>query len=300
VTAATLLSGTELADRIRSDVRDDLDELRRRGVTPTLGTVLMSDADADAAFMDRKHDRCTEVGVPTERVDVSPDAPAGDCYEAVERLARDEDVTALFVQVPLPSRVDVNEVRARIPAEKDVDCFNPENLGRLVAGDPRVTPPTATAVRRLLAEYDVETAGADVVLVGRTDAIGKPLANMLLGSGPAGDATVTVCHSRTRDLAAKTSAADVLVTAAGEPRLVDATMVAPDATVVDVSANRVRTGDGSYELVGDVDFDPVAERASAITPVPGGVGPLTLAMILRNVVDLTAQQAGVDEAVSDP
>lgn len=121
---------------------------------------------------------------------------------------------------------------------------------------------------------------------------------MLLDSGPTGDATVTVCHSRTRDLAAKTSAADVLVTAAGEPRLVDATMVAPGAIVVDVSANRVRDGDGSHELVGDVDFEPVAERASAITPVPGGVGPLTLATMLRNVVDLTARQAGVDESVS--
>jgi methylenetetrahydrofolate dehydrogenase (NADP+)/methenyltetrahydrofolate cyclohydrolase len=298
VPQATLLTGTEAADRVRSDALTDLELLRDRGVTPKLGTVLMSDDDGDAAFMDRKHDLCAEVGLPTERVDLSPGAPASDCYEAVEALGRDDDVTALFVQVPLPEHVDANEVRARVPPGKDVDCFSPVNLGRLVAGDPRVTPATAAAVRRLLAAHGVETAGADVVVVGRTDAIGKPLANMLLDRGPTGDATVTVCHSRTRNLAAKTRGADVLVTAAGEPRLVDATMVAPGATVVDVSVNRVRRDDGEVELVGDVDFEAVAARASRITPVPGGVGPLTLAEILRTVVDLTARRAGVDEAIA--
>jgi methylenetetrahydrofolate dehydrogenase (NADP+)/methenyltetrahydrofolate cyclohydrolase len=305
VTSPTLLRGQELADDIRAAVLDDLDVLRDHGVTPTLGTVMMSDDDAGKSFMDRKHDLCEEVGIPTRRIDVAPDAPAADCYEAVERVGTDPDVSALFVQAPLPDHVDTGEVRARVPAAKDIDCFNPENLGRLVTGDPRIRPATPEAVRRLLADYDIPTAGKDVVVVGRSDAIGKPLANMLLARGPAGDATVTVCHTATGDLGAKTAAADVLVTAAGAPRLVDGSMVRPGATVVDVSVNRVEsTGEGEgewereYELVGDVDFESVAGKVAHITPVPGGVGPVTLALILRNVVDVTARQTTLDTCTS--
>jgi methylenetetrahydrofolate dehydrogenase (NADP+)/methenyltetrahydrofolate cyclohydrolase len=298
VTDATRLRGGEPAEAVRKAAREDLAVLESHGVTPTLGTVLMSDDDADRAFMDRKHDLCAEFGIETRRIDVAPDAPAGECYAAVERLGADDDVTALFVQVPLPDHVDESAVRSRVPAEKDVDCFDHANLGRLVGGDPRVTPATPAAVRRLLSAYDVETAGRDAVVVGRNNAIGKPLANMLLDRGPGGDATVTVCHTATADLGEQTRAADLLVTAAGAPRLVDASMVAPGAVVVDISVNRVETDDGSdYELVGDVDFESVAETAGAITPVPGGVGPLTLAQIVRNVVDVTARQAGVGEAV---
>jgi len=174
------------------------------------------------------------------------------------------------------------------------------NLGRLVGGDPFVVPATPAAVLALLAAHDVETAGRDVVVVGRTTAICRPLANLLLGRGPGGDATVTVCHTATRDLAAKTRGADVLVTAAGVPRLVDASMVSPGVTVVDVSANRIETGAGDgYEVVGDVDFESVAGIADAITPVPGGVGPLTLASLPRNVVDVTAKAAGVESVLRD-
>ena len=294
----TPLRGTPLAKDITQQVRDDVDELRDRGVVPTLGTVLMSDDEAARSFMDRKHERCRAIGVATEHVDLSPAASAATLYEAVDRLANDEAVTALFVQVPLPEQVDVAGVRERIPPEKDVDCFAFENLGRLVADDPRVVPATPAAVLRLLRAHDVETAGADICIVGRTTEICRPLANLFLQRGSAGDATVTVCHSRTTDLGAKTRAADVLVTAAGTPGLVDASMVAPGATVVDISANRIPADTAKgYELVGDVDFEGVRERASAITPVPGGVGPLTLAMLLRNVVLLTARQAGVESVL---
>lgn len=295
MTTATLLEGRELADAIEAEALDDLDVLREHGVEPTLGTLTMSDDEAQTVFMDRKHDLCAENGIPTKRLDVDQDEPAADCYEAVDQLASDSDVTALFVQAPLPDHVNLGEVRARVPAGKDVDCFNPENLGRLVTDDPRVTPATPAACQRLLSAYDIETAGQDVVVVGRSDAIGKPLANMLLARGPGANATVTVCHTATTDLATHTEAADILVTAAGEPRLIDASMVSADATVVDISVNRVTTAaKQEYELVGDVDFGSVSERVAHITPVPGGVGPLTLAMILRNVVDLTARQASVD------
>ena len=300
VTDPTLLRGRPLAAEIRETVSADRETLADHGVTPHLGTVLMSDDDDATAFMDRKHEVCTEFDIPTTRVDVAPDAPAAELYAAVERLAADDDVTAVFVQVPLPDHVDAGAVRERVPAAKDVDCFAPANLGRLVAGDPRVTPATPAAVLHLLREYDVPTAGRDAVVVGRNTAICRPLANLLLARGPDGDATVTVCHSRTADLAAKTRAADIVVTAAGSPGLVDGTMLSPGVAVVDVSVNRVPdTTERGYELVGDVDFESATEKAGAITPVPGGVGPLTVAFLLRNVVTVTARRAGLRDTSTD-
>ena len=297
MSAPTRLRGRPLADDIVASVRSDLDHLRSHGVTPTLGTVLMSDDEAAVSFMDRKHERCQEFGVATKRIDCAPDEPAGALYDAVERLADDDEVTALFVQVPLPDHVDAARVRERVPPQKDVDCFAHENLGRLVSGDPRVVPATTAAVFRLLEGYDIETAGADAVVVGRTNAIGKPVANRLFARGGRGDATVTVCHTATADLAAVTRRADILVTAAGTPHLVDGSMVSSGVAVVDVSVNRVPADmKRGYELVGDVDAESVGEKASAITPVPGGVGPLTLACMLRNVVDLAARQAGLNPA----
>ena len=294
MSSTTLLRGQPLAEEVLAGVRADLSTLADRGVRPCLGTVLVSDDEAAVGFMDRKHERCAALDVPTERVDLSPTAPAATVYDAVDGLATDDEVTALFVQVPLPAHVEDAEVRARVPGAKDVDCFAPVNLGRLVAGDPWIVPPTAAAVLRLLAAHEVTTGGQDVVIVGRTTAICKPLANLLLRRGAAGDATVTVCHTATRDLADHTRRADVLVTAAGQPGLVDASMVAEGVTVVDVSVNRVGAeGGGEPALVGDVAFEEVRPVADAITPVPGGVGPLTLAFILRNVVDVTARAAGL-------
>jgi methylenetetrahydrofolate dehydrogenase (NADP+)/methenyltetrahydrofolate cyclohydrolase len=294
------MRGEPLAESVVEGVESDVERLRERGHTPTLGTVLMSDSEADERFMATKHERCAAVGVETERVDVAADAPAADLYAAVDRLAADDDVTAMFVQAPLPDHVDDGAVRARIPPAKDVDCFAPANLGRLVAGRPRVVPATTEAVRTLLAEYCEPTAGRDAVVVGRNTAICRPLANLLWSRGPGGDATVTVCHTATRDLGAHTRRADVLVTAAGSANLVDGSMVSDGVEVVDVSVNRVEseTG-GGHEVVGDVAFESVSEKASAISPVPGGVGPLTLAYVLRNVVDVTARQAGYDEFVRD-
>jgi methylenetetrahydrofolate dehydrogenase (NADP+)/methenyltetrahydrofolate cyclohydrolase len=292
MTTPTLLDGSPLAETMRESVRRDVETLVDRGVTPRLGTVLMSDDPAAKSFMDRKHDACAALGIETRRVDVAPSSPASELYEAVERLADVDDVTAVFVQVPLPPHVDTRAVRERVPVTKDVDCFAPANLGRLVAGEPRVTPATTAAVLRLLDAYDVETAGRNVVVVGRTTAIGKPLANLLLAREPGPDATVTVCHTSTTDLSAHTRRADVLVTAAGAPHLVDGSMLSTGASVVDVSANRVAADtERGYELVGDVEFDSAKEKVAAITPVPGGVGPLTLTCLLRTVVDVTAQQA---------
>ncbi|WP_327053914.1 bifunctional 5,10-methylenetetrahydrofolate dehydrogenase/5,10-methenyltetrahydrofolate cyclohydrolase [Halomicrococcus gelatinilyticus] len=277
------LLGEPVAEAIREDVTSRVRDLQRRGVTPTLGTVLMSDAAADERFMDLKHAACDDAGIATRDERLAPDAPATDLYRTVEDLADDDAVDAVFVQAPLPEHVDTTAVRRRVDPQKDVDCFHPENLGRLVAGDPRFVPATPAAVRRLLADYGVELDGQDVVVVGRSAVIGKPLANLLLQDAEGGNATVTVCHSHTADLAAATRRADVVVTACGVPELLDGSMLAPGAVVVDVSANRRETEDGTVDVVGDVEYESARETAAAITPVPGGVGPVTLAALLDNV-----------------
>ncbi|GAB6861439.1 bifunctional 5,10-methylenetetrahydrofolate dehydrogenase/5,10-methenyltetrahydrofolate cyclohydrolase [Haloplanus litoreus] len=284
--ASRCLAGDGPADALRGVALDRLDDCRSAGADPELATVLVSDDPADRTFMDRKHDLCAEAGIDTRRIDLPPDATAERVYRTVADLGADPSVTALFVQVPLPEHVDELEVRRRIPPEKDVDCFHPANVGRLVAGDPRVRPVTSRAVERLLDAHDVRIAGRDAVVVGRGTAIGVPLAQLCCRR----DATVTVCHSRTRDLGAKTRAADLLVTAAGTPGLIDGSMVSGGVVVVDVSVNRVSGG-----VVGDVDAASVDEKAAARTPVPGGVGPLTMACLLDNVVAVTADAAGVDD-----
>jgi methylenetetrahydrofolate dehydrogenase (NADP+)/methenyltetrahydrofolate cyclohydrolase len=293
------LHGEPVAATLRAEGRERIAALGERGRVPTLATVVMSDDPTDERFVELKHDACDEVGIETRDCRLAPDAPAAELYETVERLSAAAAVDAVFVQVPLPDRVSIPEVRRRIAPEKDVDCFHPENVGRLVAGDPRFVPATPAAVRRLLAAYEIPTAGQDVVIVGRSDAIGKPLANLLIQKGSGGDATTTVCHSRTEDLAAKTRRADVVMTACGVPELVDGSMLSPGVVVVDVSANRrSKSGDaGEFdgELVGDVDFESAAEKASAITPVPGGIGPVTLAALLGNVVRAAEWRSGAGD-----
>jgi methylenetetrahydrofolate dehydrogenase (NADP+)/methenyltetrahydrofolate cyclohydrolase len=290
------LLGEPVAAGIRGEVRERVERIGSRGSVPTLGTVLMSDDPADRRFVGLKHDACERVGIETRDVRIDPGEPASRLYAAVERLSADPDVDAVFVQVPLPDHVRTPEVRERIGPRKDVDCLHPTNLGRLVAGHPRFVPATTAAVVRLLDAYDVAVDGRDVAVVGRSAVIGRPLANRLLQDEVPGNATVTVCHSRTSDLGAVTRRADVVVTAAGVPELVDGSMLAPGAVVVDVSANRRPADtDRGYEVVGDVDVESAREVASAITPVPGGVGPVTLAALLDNVTLAAERRAGEDD-----
>lgn len=284
---AELLHGEPVATEVRDSVSERVADLRDSGVAPSLGTVLVSGDPAANRFMDLKHDACADVGIDTRDHRLDEDADEAAVVEAVESLSEAGAVDGIFVQAPLPDHVQEMRVRRAVDPSKDVDCFHPTNLGRLVAGDPRFRPATPAAVRLLLDAYDIPVEGRDVVVVGRSGVIGKPLANMLLEDGPGGNATVTVCHSRTTNLGEKMRRADILVTAAGVPALVDASMVSSGVVVVDVSANRTAAG----ETVGDVEFESVRERASAITPVPGGVGPVTIAALLQNVVDATARRA---------
>ena len=290
---AEIIDGDGVATEVRDEVETAVDALGESGVCPTLGTVLMGTDPASETYVSLKHDDCEQVGIETRDVRIDGDAPADELYDAVADLNEDPSVHGVLVQQPLPDQVDDDRVVRAVDPRKDVDGFHPENLGLLVRGNARYVPCTPLGVQRLLADAAVETEGADVVVVGRSTIVGKPLANRLVAKDDHGNATVTVCHSRTDDLAAKTRAADVVVAAVGVPEMIDGSMLGEGATVVDVGINRVER-DGESTLVGDVEYESAREVAGAITPVPGGVGPMTRAMLLVN----TVRAAGLVEGVS--
>ncbi|WP_225334467.1 bifunctional methylenetetrahydrofolate dehydrogenase/methenyltetrahydrofolate cyclohydrolase [Halomicrobium urmianum] len=290
-----IIDGNEVAQSIRDDLVDSIDALADAGHRPTLATVLMSDDPASETYVSMKQDDCEEVGIEARDVDIDPDAPADELFDTVDDLNADESVNGILVQMPVPDHVDDRAVLERIDPLKDVDGFHPENVGRLVAGEARFRPCTPHGVQKLLSAAGVDTEGKDAVVVGRSDIVGKPMANLLLQKADDGNATVTVCHSRTDDLAAKTGDADIVIAAAGVPEMIDGDMIAEGATVIDVGVNRVDAdNEKGYELVGDVDFESAREVAGVITPVPGGVGPMTRAMLLYNTVKATGLQHDVD------
>ncbi|ELZ07208.1 bifunctional 5,10-methylene-tetrahydrofolate dehydrogenase/ 5,10-methylene-tetrahydrofolate cyclohydrolase [Halovivax asiaticus JCM 14624] len=289
------IDGNAVAAEIRSELEGAIETLADAGARPGLATVLMGDDPASQTYVNMKQRDCEEVGIEGHHIDVDGDADPETLYETIDSLNADDDVHGYLVQDPVPDHVDYREVIRRIAPEKDVDGFHPENVGRLVAGDTRFRPCTPHGVQKLLEASDVETEGADVTIVGRSRIVGKPLANLLVQKADDGNATVTVCHSRTEDLAAKTRQADILVAAVGVPNMIDESMVSEGTVVIDVGINRVDADtEKGYELVGDVDFDAVEPKASKITPVPGGVGPMTRAMLLYNTVKAASIQEGVE------
>jgi len=283
-----IIDGNAVAAEIRADLGDAIETLADAGNRPGLATVLMSDDPASETYVSMKQRDCEEVGIESFHVDVDPDAPAEELYDTVSELNAREDVSGILVQHPVADHVDYEEVVRRIDPEKDVDGFHPNNVGRLVRGDPRFRPCTPHGVQKLLEHAGVETEGADAVVVGRSNIVGKPLANLLALDAPDGNATVTVCHSRTKDLGEKTRNADIVVAAAGVPELVDGEMLSEGVTVIDVGYNK---HDG--ETVGDVAYESAKAKAAHITPVPGGVGPMTRAMLLYNTVKAASIQSGV-------
>ena len=281
---AQLLDGRALAQRIEATLRDEVqtfaEMFHRR---PRLVVVLVGDLAASASYVKSKAAAAARVGIDAEVIPVSVAADTAELVALVQAIARDEHGPAdgILVQLPLPAHVDTVAVLDAVPPDRDVDGFHPENAGLLSQGRPRFIPCTAAGVQRMLIDAGIETAGRHAVIVGRSDIVGKPLALLLAARSPAGtnggDATVTICHSRSSDLPAITRQADILVAAVGKPGLITADMVKPGAAVVDVGINRV---DG--KLVGDVDFEAVRAVAGWISPVPGGVGPLTVAVLLCN------------------
>jgi len=284
---AIVLDGRALAARIEGSLQSEVDTFatmfHRR---PRLVVVLVGDLAASGSYVKSKASAADRVGIDSDVVRVPATATTGELVSLVAAIARDEHGPAdgILVQLPLPERVDTVAVLDAVPPDRDVDGFHPENAGLLSQGRPRFVPCTAAGVQRMLIDAGIETAGRHAVIVGRSDIVGKPLALLLASRGPGGDATVTICHSRSADLAAVTRQADILVAAVGRPRLITADMVKPGAAVIDVGINRIVGPDGTGKLVGDVDFDAVREVAGWISPVPGGVGPLTVAMLLANTL----------------
>ena len=288
---ATIIDGNEVAQTIRDDLSDAIDTLAAEGVSPGLATVLMSDDPASETYVSMKQRACEEVGIEGIHVELPADADAETLYETIDDLNEDDAVDGILVQMPVPDHVDKAIVLERVDPNKDVDGFHPENVGLLVAGTPRFRPCTPHGVQKLLEAVDVDPEGKDVVIVGRSDIVGKPLANLLIQKADGANATVTVCHSRTDDLAAHTSRADIVIAAVGVPELITGDMISDGTTVIDVGVNRVDADtEKGYELVGDVEFDSVEKKAAYITPVPGGVGPMTIAMLLYNTVKAAGER----------
>lgn len=282
---ARILDGKATAKAIRNEIAVRVEDWRRRGFPiPTLVAVLVGDDPASQVYVRNKQRACQEVGMDSQVFRKPADTTTDELLELLVRLNEDDNVHAVLVQLPLPAKVDSQRVLDAVSPFKDVDAFTPANVGLMVQGRPEFLPCTPHGVLQLLARNDIQVAGKHVVVVGRSEIVGKPMAMLLvqknshLGEQFA-NATVTLCHSRSNNLADITRQADVLIAAVGKPRLITADMVRPGATVIDVGINRV--GDN---LVGDVDFDAVREVASAITPVPGGIGPLTIAMLLFNTM----------------
>ena len=284
---AKIIDGTAMAREVRAEVAEGVSALKAStGLTPGLAVVLVGDDPASAAYVRNKGRAATEAGIIARDVRLPADTSQNELLEKVAELNEDHRVHGMIVQLPLPSHVDEHVVTEAIDPRKDVDGLHPMNVGRLVAGRPRFVPATPAGVQQMLLRSGYDPEGRRVVVCGRSEIVGKPLSILLMQRLEGSNATVTVCHTRTRDLAETTRQADILVAAVGSPLFVTGDMVRDGAVVIDVGINRVdapqrRRG---YRLVGDVDFDAVSQKAAAITPVPGGVGPMTIAMLLDNTL----------------
>ncbi|MSR03653.1 MAG: bifunctional 5,10-methylene-tetrahydrofolate dehydrogenase/5,10-methylene-tetrahydrofolate cyclohydrolase [Gemmatimonadetes bacterium] len=289
---ARLLDGTAIANTIRADIAKDVAGLVAGGVQPGLAVVIVGDDPASLVYAASKGKACLEAGMHSETIRLPDTATEAELLAIVDRLNADPRIHGFLVQLPLPKHIRTERVLLRIDPNKDVDGFHPMNVGRVSVGDPSAfRPATPYGCQQMLIRAGIETKGAHAVIVGRSNIVGKPIANLLVQDTPGGNATVTICHSRSRDLPAITRQADILVVAIGKPEFVTADMVKPGAVVVDVGINRVpdATRPKGYRIVGDVAFEPVAQVASWITPVPGGVGKMTIAMLLRNTVQAAKQ-----------
>ncbi|HEX2196792.1 MAG TPA: tetrahydrofolate dehydrogenase/cyclohydrolase catalytic domain-containing protein [Actinomycetota bacterium] len=283
---ARIIDGKAIAADVRAEVAKRVAALGERDVVPGLATVLVGEDPASKVYVSSKRKACAEAGIKAWDHDLDASTPQQELLDLLAQLNEDPRVHGILVQLPLPGHIDEELVLNAVLPAKDADGFHRCNLGRLVTGDHVVAPATPAGIQEMLIRSGIETAGAEVVIVGRSNIVGKPLAALMVQKAAGANATVTLCHTGTRDLAAHTSRADILVAAIGRAQAITGPMIAPGATVIDVGINRTENG-----LVGDVDFAAASEVAGAITPVPGGVGPMTIAMLLRNTVKL-AERAG--------
>ena len=290
---AKLLDGTTFATAIRADIATEVAVLVAGGVQPGLAVVIVGDDPASRVYVASKGKACLEAGMHSETVRLPDTTTEAELLAVDDRLNSDPRIHGFLVQLPLPKQISTERVLLRIDPNKDVDGFHPMNVGRVSVGDHTAfRPATPYGCQQMLIRAGIDTKGAHAVIVGRSNIVGKPIANLLVQDTPGGNATVTICHSRSRDLPSITRQADILVVAIGKPEFVTAGMVKPGAVVVDVGINRVAdaTHSKGYRIVGDVAFESVAEVASWITPVPGGVGKMTIAMLLLNTVQAAKQR----------
>lgn len=290
--SARIIDGVALGKTIRQEVAREIETLKARGVVPGLAVVLVGENPASRAYVASKEKACLEAGMHSVKVTRDASIPESELLAIVDQLNRDPAVHGILVQLPLPKHINTEKVLLRVDPLKDVDGFHPMNVGKLVIGDPTALRPcTPWGVVQMLIRNGIETKGAHAVVLGRSTIVGKPMANLLIQQGTGGDATVTVCHSRTRDLPAVCRSADILIAAIGKPEFVRRDFVKPGAVVIDVGINRVDDPSlpKGYRLTGDVAYAECAEVASAITPVPGGVGPMTIAMLMANTLQAMKQ-----------
>jgi methylenetetrahydrofolate dehydrogenase (NADP+)/methenyltetrahydrofolate cyclohydrolase len=278
-----LIDGKAIAEEIRQTIAADAGALKAQGTTPGLAVVLVGEDPASRVYVSMKEKACAQAGIFSDEHKLPQSASEAELLQLIDQLNQDSRIDGILVQLPLPKQIDESKVLEAISPKKDVDGFHPYNVGRLATGNPLFRPCTPYGVMKMLEHTGVDLKGKEVVVVGRSNIVGKPVALMCLAE----HATVTICHSRTRDLAGQVARADVVIAAAGQPEMIKGDWIKPGAVVIDVGVNRV----GEKKLVGDVEFAAAKERAGAITPVPGGVGPMTITMLLYNTVESAKRRA---------
>jgi methylenetetrahydrofolate dehydrogenase (NADP+)/methenyltetrahydrofolate cyclohydrolase len=291
--AAKIIDGRQIAAQMREELKQRIAVLRQRGIQPGLAVILAGDDPASQSYVKSKAKACAEIGIYSVDNRLPAEISEEELLSRIEQFNRNERVHGILVQLPLPEHIDEMRVLMAISPEKDVDGFHPVNVGKMVIGQRCFLPCTPHGIVQMLVRSGVQLEGAEVVIVGRSNIVGKPLANLLIQKSRLGNATVTVCHTKTRNLAEHVQRADIVIAAAGRPRTITAEMVREGAVVIDVGVNRVEdpAAKNGYRLVGDVDFESVQQKASMITPVPGGVGPMTITMLLYNTVESAERAA---------
>jgi methylenetetrahydrofolate dehydrogenase (NADP+) / methenyltetrahydrofolate cyclohydrolase len=283
---AKIIDGRAIAQAVRNELRERVEVLKGKGVNPSLAFVLVGDNPASISYVRSKNQACQDIGLNSHTFQIPGTSTQDEVLTLVRQLNNDPAWHGILVQLPLPKHISENDIIGAMTPEKDVDGIHPVNAGRLLRGEPTFKPCTPAGVQRMLIDSGYDPAGKHVVICGRSNIVGKPLAAILMQKAPGANATVTVCHTRTTNLAEITRQADILVAAMGVPRAITADMVSEGTVVIDVGNNTIEDASrkSGYRLVGDVDYDAVAEKAAAITPVPGGVGPMTVAMVVYNTV----------------
>lgn len=285
--SARIISGIEVANKIRQEIKRDVEQLKSRfNITPGLVTIIVGNNPASVSYVTTKQKTAKDLGFYSIQENLPEKVSTIELQSLIEKYNKDENIHGILVQLPLPHHINEKEIIYAIDPNKDVDGFHPLNMGKLVIGEALFYPCTPYGIQQLLIKNNIETEGAEVVVVGRSNIVGKPIAMMLCQKAKGANATVTICHTGTKNLAAHTKRADILIVALGSPRAITADMVKEGAVVIDVGVNRIgTTPEGKVKLCGDVDFESVKEKVSAITPVPGGVGPMTITMLMLNTLN---------------